>query len=92
MCNICYKPFCICCGQTRTQDIIESYIPKLSTIMLANSTFISENDFRFMQQLQQYMVQWLHSDIPCPDIHHVIRVSTIIIMRHTHLLESADSN
>ena len=88
MCNKCNKPFCLCLGDFNTDDIVKTYICKLSTVMYAEGTKMNENDFKAMQQLQHELVLWLN-DVPLPHINEVIRTSTIIVMRHTHLFGTA---
>ena len=56
--------------------------------MYAEGIKMNENDFKALQQLQNELVLWLN-DVPLPHINDVIRRSTIIIMRHTHLFGSA---
>ncbi len=85
MCHTCNKDFCVCLGEKSTQAIIESYVPKLSTIMFVKGTLMTETEFKRVQKLQSDMVLWL-SETPVPHIHNVIKSSMMLILRNTHIL------
>jgi hypothetical protein len=84
MCRKCNKQFCICCGETSTKKIIESYVSKLSTIMLIKGTRMTEQEFNSIQQLQHDMVLW-SGDAPVPHIDQVIKKATLIIWKNTSI-------
>lgn len=87
MCKKCNKPYCVCLGNLGTNNIVDNYICKLSTIMFTEGIHMTQQDFKNLQQLQQDMVSWSNGD-PMPYIHDVIRKTTIIIWKYTHLFQT----
>jgi hypothetical protein len=54
--------------------------------MLVKGVTMPETEYKTIKDLQKDMVLWLN-DVPSPDIHNVIRKTTIVILRHTYLFE-----
>jgi hypothetical protein len=91
MCRKCEKPFCLCVGDFKTKDIVESYISKLSTIMFIEGISMKEKDFKKVQLLQTDLISWMNN-VPMPNIKDVITNSMIIVLRYSRLLQSDESS
>jgi hypothetical protein len=90
MCKKCQKSFCLCFGDFKTKDIVESYISQLSTIMFLDGISMKEKDFKKVQLLQHDLISWINN-VPVPNIKEVITNSMIIILRYNRLLQSDES-
>ena len=87
MCKKCEKSFCLCVGDFKTKNIVESYISKLSTIMFVEGISMKEKDFKKVKLLQNDLISWTN-DVPMPNIKEVITNSMIIVLRYSRCLQS----
>lgn len=57
--------------------------------MFTEGLCMTQDEFKNLQQLQQDMVSWSNG-VSMPNIHDVIRKSTIIVWRYTHLFHRVE--